>query len=345
MLTQRPSIQKKDAPSLYMNFGLSSYPPRSAVRDMFCTKEFCFARASFIPKLDYWEEMSTYKFVLAPRGTGIDTMRVWDSVGVGSIPIILHSPIDDLYENTPSVLIKSWDEITETFLDKKLEEIEMQLHHRMVSREKAFFDYWANKISETQRLIRSNQWNNADLEKTKFDLQTLNNIKNILLDASVNRNSCLLLIWGKLLSLRALQLPNCMPEFQKVLVTDPYLSTWGRVNCPSHMQNLMSYTKDKSIFQNNHHYGRSEEFVTLDVSLQRVNQFKSVRLFMDLTHYYFNFTENLREFYQALPPGSIICGNMGRKKYVRELLDDFSLKNNDLPIRRQGDLWIVRKKS
>lgn len=343
-LTETAPVQKVDFPFLYVNFGLNNNPAlRNYVKELFRNKVFCYVPDHFSPKVDYWKEFGKYKFTLAPRGQGIDTMRVWESIGLGTIPIIQHSPLDDLYEGTPSVLVKSWDEVTEEFLVKKLDEIEMQLQSRIVSREKIYFDYWANKISQTQLLIRSKQWDNADLEKTKFDLSTLNGVKGILLDASVNRDSCLLLVWGKLLSLRAFQIPNCMPEFQKVLIADPYLSTWGRVNCPSHTQYLMGFAQDKSIFQNNHHYGRSEEFVSPDTLLQTTYKYKSVRLFMDLTHYYFNFTEKLWEFYQALPPGSIICGNMGMNKYVQELLDDFSLEN-DLPIRRQNDLWIVRKK-
>jgi len=84
-----------------------------------------------IPKLDYEDymrEISKYKFVICPRGNGVDIFRFCDTLLMGSIPIVEHSPLDDMYSRFPCIIVDSfntidtssfvWDDSKyETFLD------------------------------------------------------------------------------------------------------------------------------------------------------------------------------------------------------------------------------------
>jgi hypothetical protein len=59
-----------------------------------------------------WREKTRYAFVISPRGHGLDCHRTWESLLLGNIPIVRHSPLDALYEGLPVVIVKEWEEIT-----------------------------------------------------------------------------------------------------------------------------------------------------------------------------------------------------------------------------------------
>jgi hypothetical protein len=84
-----------------------------------------------LPKLefeDYMRAISSYKFVICQRGNGIDTHRVCEVLLMGSVPVIQHSGLDDMYSDWPVVLVDNhlsvdtssfvWDETKyQCFLD------------------------------------------------------------------------------------------------------------------------------------------------------------------------------------------------------------------------------------
>lgn len=75
---------------------------------------------STLPKLafeDYMREISKHKFVVCPRGNGIDTHRVCETLLMGSVPVLEHSGLDDMYVRFPCILVDSFDSIdTSTFV-------------------------------------------------------------------------------------------------------------------------------------------------------------------------------------------------------------------------------------
>ena len=77
-----------------------------------------------LPKLefsDYLNEMGKHKFVLCPRGFGMDTHRFWETLLVKSIPIVEHSLLDDLYSKFPCIIVNSFNDITEDMLNRHVE--------------------------------------------------------------------------------------------------------------------------------------------------------------------------------------------------------------------------------
>jgi hypothetical protein len=84
-----------------------------------------------LPRLDfqdYMQALSAHKFVVCQRGNGVDTHRVCETLLMGSVPVIEHSGLDDMYEQWPCLLVNSvnevdtssfvWDEARyEAFLD------------------------------------------------------------------------------------------------------------------------------------------------------------------------------------------------------------------------------------
>lgn len=69
---------------------------------------------STLPKLefvDYMKAIGQHKFVVCQRGNGIDTHRVCEVLLMGSVPIVEQSGLDDMYEQWPVCIVKSFQDI------------------------------------------------------------------------------------------------------------------------------------------------------------------------------------------------------------------------------------------
>ena len=67
-----------------------------------------------LPKLpfnEYMTEVGKHKFVVSMRGNGLDTHRVCEILLMGSVPVLLHSGLDDMYDRFPCLLVDSFDKI------------------------------------------------------------------------------------------------------------------------------------------------------------------------------------------------------------------------------------------
>jgi hypothetical protein len=65
-------------------------------------------------KLDfkvYLYKLHAYKFVLCPRGNGIDTHRFCEILLMGSVPIVERNGLTDLYEKFPCIIVENFTDI------------------------------------------------------------------------------------------------------------------------------------------------------------------------------------------------------------------------------------------
>jgi hypothetical protein len=108
---------------LYMNFNISNYPiERQYVFNLF--KNFNYIKIgsienSIIGRRKFLKEIKSSKFVLCPRGNGIDTHRIWETLYMGSIPIVKYENTHSLFTDLPILFIKDWKEIDKNFLENK----------------------------------------------------------------------------------------------------------------------------------------------------------------------------------------------------------------------------------
>jgi len=57
------------------------------------------------------------KFVFAPRGSGIDSYRVWEALAAGCIPVLERTLLmEKLLHGLPHVMVNDWSEVTPRFL-------------------------------------------------------------------------------------------------------------------------------------------------------------------------------------------------------------------------------------
>ena len=92
----------------------------------------------------YLTELKKHKFCLSPPGRGIDTHRTWESLMVGTIPILLSSPMDSLFNDLPVIIVDDLLKITPAFLEKEYEILRSKIDNYDFS--KLYSQYWKDQI-------------------------------------------------------------------------------------------------------------------------------------------------------------------------------------------------------
>ena len=148
----RKNSEKKSL--LYLNFAETNpeRPERAIIRAFFSDKPFCKV-SSNLPYEVYLSEMAQCKFALSPAGLGPDCYRTWESLLVGTIPIVKKSLVDPLFEGLPVLIIDTWDDITEEFLNKKY----IEMTQKKYDLRKLYIEYWFSKIIQIQEKFLTEQ--------------------------------------------------------------------------------------------------------------------------------------------------------------------------------------------
>ena len=83
------------------------------------TKSFNFTDEETIQRqIHYYKTLKRSIYSICPQGEGIDTHRVYESIYLGVIPIVLSSPLDPLYSTMPIKIVKDWESVI-SFLEEE----------------------------------------------------------------------------------------------------------------------------------------------------------------------------------------------------------------------------------
>lgn len=129
----------------YMNFNAYTYPQERAILDIyFSPHPWVKSQVNQkIPYESYCQNMKAHKFTFCPRGNGPDTYRFWESIYLGSIPIVLdYSEMATFFDKLPIVRVKSWFHVTEELLEMEYERISEADYDFSIMK----FDFWKDKI-------------------------------------------------------------------------------------------------------------------------------------------------------------------------------------------------------
>ena len=99
-----------------------------------------------VPRTHFYNKVNSHHYVLSPHGIGPDCLRHWESIILGSIPIVFKSKGTDILDDLPCLRIDSADEITKDFLMENLDTIKKKFNHQ--SMEKLWFAYWEKEIKK-----------------------------------------------------------------------------------------------------------------------------------------------------------------------------------------------------
>jgi hypothetical protein len=92
----------------------------------------------------YIDNIYNHKFTLCPRGNGIDTHRIWESLYLRTIPIVKRCVAMKDFENLPILWIDDWQQVNSNFLEEKYFEI----INKEYDFEKLTLSYYINKFLE-----------------------------------------------------------------------------------------------------------------------------------------------------------------------------------------------------
>jgi hypothetical protein len=138
---------------LYCNFSVhTNVAARELVCKLFKDQTFVVCDEPFLPYGKYFERLVHSKFVLSPFGTGLDCHRTWESLYLGSFPIVKTSTLDALYVGLPVIIVNDWREITREFLEHKY----LEMKGRTYTMEKLYMNYWIELIQSYQKQCRKN---------------------------------------------------------------------------------------------------------------------------------------------------------------------------------------------
>jgi hypothetical protein len=136
---------------LYMNFNLNHHPSRRVCFNHFKMLDWVTVDSQCINNTkisfgEFYDKLKTFKYCLAPRGTGIDTHRLYESLLFGVIPIVEKSELDDLYEKFPILIVNDWSEVTPDFLIDNYD-ANILKYKTWLEENKDWFlpDYWIKK--------------------------------------------------------------------------------------------------------------------------------------------------------------------------------------------------------
>ena len=146
-----PLASNSDRPLLcYVNFQISTYPnERSYVWNLFSIQPWCTA-VTFTSFSSCLRNFSQSKFVISPRGNGLDCHRTWEALLMGAIPILRSSSLDSLFSDLPVLIVKDWEMVSESYLNEQYELIKQ----RSYNRSKLFFEDWLKSIQAVQKSVR-----------------------------------------------------------------------------------------------------------------------------------------------------------------------------------------------
>ncbi len=98
----------------------------------------------------YFDQMAKHWFMLCPDGNGFDTVRLWEALYLGCIPIVKNHVFTEYFaKHLPIVIVKSWKEITQRFLMNKLIEMDAKEYNYDMLR----MSYWMNVIGKKQEEV------------------------------------------------------------------------------------------------------------------------------------------------------------------------------------------------
>jgi hypothetical protein len=141
-LMSRPHQHKN---LVYLNSNVKTNPQeRQPLYDIFSDKHWVTTVHGIngVEFDTYLENIHSHPFVFCPDGNGIDTHRLWETLYMGSIPIVKRGINTEFYKDFPICYVDNWGEVTQEFLHDALQRAALLPWYRAMLE----FEYWKNKI-------------------------------------------------------------------------------------------------------------------------------------------------------------------------------------------------------
>ena len=104
------------------------------------SKDIIYYEPTQIPRIETWNNMIKYKYIISPHGNGLDCHRTWESIILGCIPIVKTSVLDSMYDGLPVLIVNDWSDITAELLDT------FKPNYKNI--EKIYMTYWIDEFNK-----------------------------------------------------------------------------------------------------------------------------------------------------------------------------------------------------
>ena len=143
------NIKKKSKPlkerifKIYVNFSLENdrFNDRK-ISLQSINSDLLEINNTFIKRTINWEIITNFAFVLSPFGNGMDCHRTWETICLGSIPIIKAPHFKKLFEDLPVLIVNNWKDVNEDLLKKTLNDFQ----NKNFNYNKLKLSFWINII-------------------------------------------------------------------------------------------------------------------------------------------------------------------------------------------------------
>lgn len=136
---------------LGMNFVRSSFRARQEVYDIFIHQPYCQQVLTYDYSM-YLVKMAQSKFIISPEGNGLDCHRTWEAIIAGAIPVLQTSPLDELLQELPVLVVQKWSDVDQVYLDNVY--MSMQKNWENYNVQKVTYDYWYQRIKGYQKQFK-----------------------------------------------------------------------------------------------------------------------------------------------------------------------------------------------
>lgn len=137
---------------VYANFVVASHVSRGPLMEFAKSQSWITVGGvdtSMEGRRAFLREVRNHKFVLCPPGGGVDTHRLWETLYMGSIPIVKRDPVHAAWQDLPILFVDSWDEVTLERLTLEAARIEGSTWNM----EKLKVGYWIQKVRDSTMKI------------------------------------------------------------------------------------------------------------------------------------------------------------------------------------------------
>jgi hypothetical protein len=127
---------------LYMNFSKDTYHDRIRIWDEFVNHPWVHSGThaiTFEGRMAYLKELRASEYSLCARGNGQDTYRFWESLYVGTTPIVEHSRLNAFFHGLPFI---EWPRMIVGALDAPLLSVSTEGRNY----QKLYISYWIEQI-------------------------------------------------------------------------------------------------------------------------------------------------------------------------------------------------------
>lgn len=147
LINEQLKRKRKEKRLVYMSHNVATNPKeREFLYPMFEGKPWVTSvkgKNGYKPS-EYIDNVYNHPFVICPAGNGLDTHRFWESLYLGSIPIVKRNINVEFYADLPVCIVDDWEQVTEDFLRNELKRIK----NLQWNLSKLNFEYWRVRIKK-----------------------------------------------------------------------------------------------------------------------------------------------------------------------------------------------------